>query len=289
MLSILLAVFAYSLIDIGKTVQKIGIQTWKSDRVKGGIIWTSGILAGTVSSFLILWALSLGSVIIIGSLAGVGMVAMVITARIVLKETPSPLQLVAIAAIIAGPVFMAGASQYSITTQYNGTALWIFIVVLILPGIVFTILLRKSKWQGLLLAITGGILSGLVIVFQKISSSPIGQAAAIQVRVSSELPDFIRTVVNVLLNPYAAAWIFLSILSTIILQLAHRIVQAIRSIPLFNAGVILTPILAGVFVFSEQLRPVQWAGVASILIGITVLIVKPPKRVKNVPSTPKEQ
>lgn len=282
MLSIIIAVFAYSLIDVSKTFQKVGIHKWETSRLKGGVIWSLGILGGMIASFLILYAVSAGSVILVGSLAGTGLVAVIIIARISLHERVGPVQIAAIAAIIAGPFFMAGASKYDVDIKFNMTALWFFFAGINLPWVIGIAMLARKKSLGLILAIGGGILSGLVVVFQKLAGSPIGQEAAIGLEFSQHIPDFVQTAARVMLNPYSAAWIFLSIISTIALQIAHKLQQAVRSIPIFNGGVILTPVLAGLLVFSEQLKPIQWIGVASIFIGIVVLILRPPQAIQDV-------
>ncbi len=281
MLSIIIAVCAYTLIDISKTIQKVGIHKWKESRLKGGIIWGLGILGGTISSFLILYAVSIGSVVIVGALAGIGLVGMMIIARITLHERVNLAQMIAIAAIIAGPFLMAGSARYSVGLDFQRTIFWIFLGCILLPWILSVVIFRKKRRAGIVLAVGGGILSGLVVVFQKLAGSFIGQQAAIQLTLSENTPDFLRTVIRVMLNPYSAGWILLSVLSTIALQFAHKREMAIRSIPLFNAGVILTPVLSGIFIFSEQLRFLQWCGVASILIGIGILILKPPQKVQD--------
>ena len=281
MLSIAIAFFAYSLIDVAKTIQKVGIHTWSSSRLKGALIWSAGILGGTVSSFLILYAVSIGSVIMVGSLAGTGMVAMLIIARITLHEKAGPFQLAAVGLIIAGPFLMAGAASYSVGIVFRSRILWLFIAAVLLPCITGIAVFRKRRGLGIILAAAGGILSGLVVVFQKLAGSHIGREAAVAIRFSEHTPEFIQTVLEVLLNPYSVAWIVLSIIATAALQFAHRIEQAVRSIPVFNAGVILTPVLAGLFVFSETLQPLQWTGVASIFAGIILLIIKPPKAVET--------
>lgn len=282
MLSIIIAVFAYSLIDAAKTIQKVGIHTWQTSRLKGGLIWFAGIAGGTVSSFLILYAVSIGSVILVGSLAGTGMVAMLLIARITLNEKVGPLQIAAVGTIVAGPFLMAGASRYSVTMQFQPPILWLFIAVLVVPCVIGIFIFLKRRGLGVILAITGGVLSGLVIIFQKLAGSPIGQQAALAFNFPEQMPELIQTVLKVLFNPYSAAWIFLSVIATAALQFAHRIEMAVRSIPVLNAGAILTPVLAGLFVFSEHLTPLQWSGVASIFIGIVILIARPPKTAETV-------
>ncbi len=282
MLSIIIAVFAYSLIDAAKTIQKVGIHTWETSRLRGGLIWLAGIFGGTAASFLILYAVSIGSVILVGSLAGTGMVAMLIIARITLHEKVGWVQLAAVGIIIAGPFLMAGASRYSVTMQFQAHILWLFIAALLVPCVIGIFVFLKKRGLGVILAVTGGVLSGLVIIFQKLAGSPIGQQAALSFNFPEQMPQFLQTVLKVLFNPYSAAWIFLSIIATVALQFAHRIEMAVRSIPVLNAGVILTPVLAGLFVFSERLTPLQWSGVASIFIGIVILIVRPPKMPETV-------
>ena len=66
----------------------------------------------------------------------------------------------------------------------------------------------------------------------------------------------------------------LSILGTVILQVSYRYDTAIRIIPTFGVNYILIPILGGLIVFGEVLRPLQWSGIGLILFGVVLLLFR---------------
>ena len=139
------------------------------------------------------------------------------------------------------------------------------------------ILKKREVLLGILLAGGAGTLGGFVILFQKISTSALGRAASF-LKTNNSIPSTVSLLETLLLrlvyvfaNPYAAAWIALSLLSTFVLQFSYKHDEAIRLIPSFNSAYILIPILGGVLIFREPLYPLQWAGVSLILCGVSVL------------------
>jgi drug/metabolite transporter (DMT)-like permease len=138
---------------------------------------------------------------------------------------------------------------------------------------------RKAKPLGILLAGGAGALGGFVILFQKISTSDLGRAASLFSRLRASHADggiffghpLMVRLLHVFTNPFAVAWIGLSLLSTLVLQLSYGRGEAIRLIPSFNGAYILIPIVGGVLIFREPLHPLQWAGVFLILCGVAVL------------------
>lgn len=79
-LSIIIAFLAYSMLDLGKAFQKVGLAAMSRSRARGIGIWFSASIATSASSFLILYAVSLGSVLIVGSMAGTGLAAVTLLA-----------------------------------------------------------------------------------------------------------------------------------------------------------------------------------------------------------------
>jgi len=77
--------------------------------------------------------------------------------------------------------------------------------------------------------------------------------------------------VRVASNPYTLIWILLSVAALIILQFAYKRDRAIRLIPAFTANYLFIPVVGGIICFGERLHPLQWVGVALILIGVIVI------------------
>jgi drug/metabolite transporter (DMT)-like permease len=291
--SILLAFFAYSMLDLGKAFQKIGLGTMERSRATGTVIWLAASTATSTSSFLILYAVSLGSVLIVGSMAGTGLAAVTILSVLIMKEPVGRRELLGVACVMAAPFLLASAYQEPAATKLVTEHLLFFFATILVVFVVLIPIFRKRKMiLGILLAGSAGTLGGFVILFQKISTSALGQASAFfhlsdSAPGTSKLSEFTRLphLLHVFANPYAAAWIALSLLSTLVLQLSYRYGEAIRLIPSFNSAYIIIPILGGVLIFREPLHPLQWVGVLLILCGVSILTfrkkqlaVKPPSR-----------
>ena len=278
-LSILIAFLAYSMLDLGKSFQKIGLAAIPSDRTRGTIIWLAASVATSTSSFLILYAVSLGSVLIVGSMAGTGLAAVTILSMLLLKEWVGRYELIGVACVMAAPFLLASVYLEPPATRLVVEHLFYFLgIVLVVFAVLVIIFRRRKKILGILLAGSAGTLGGFVILFQKISTSAVGRATVFFHRGDSASVSTMLSKVPLLLhlfhvfaNPYALAWIGLSLLSTFVLQLSYRHGEAIRLIPSFNSAYILIPILGGLLIFREPLHPLQWAGVLLILCGVSVL------------------
>ncbi len=278
-LSILIAFLAYSMLDLGKTFQKVGLEAMKSSRARGTVVWLAASAATSTSSFLILYAVSLGSVLIVGAMAGTGLVAVTVLSVLMMKERVGRREILGVVCVMTAPFLLASVYQEPPATRLVIEHLFYFLGSILLAFVVLILIFRRRKpIRGILLAGIAGTLGGFVILFQKISTSALGRAAAF-FHLGDSPPDTARlSVIPVLLpllhvfaNPYAAAWIALSLLSTLVLQLSYSYGEAIRLIPSFNSAYILIPILGGVLIFREPLRPLQWTGVALILCGVSVL------------------
>jgi len=277
-LSIIIAFFAYSMLDLGKAFQKIGLATMSRSRARGTWIWLAASIATSASSFLILYAVSLGSVLIVGSMAGTGLAAVTILSVLIMKEPLRRRELVGIPCIMIAPFLLASIYQEPPATRVIIEHLFYFFgAVLAVFTLLILVFRRRKELLGILLAGGAGTLGGFVILFQKISTSALGRAASFLKTTDSVsgtaslLETLLLRLIRVFANPYAVAWIALSLLSTFVLQLSYKHGEAIRLIPSFNSAYILMPILGGVLIFREPLHPLQWAGVFLILCGVSVL------------------
>jgi drug/metabolite transporter (DMT)-like permease len=279
-LSIVVAFAAYSMLDLGKAFQKVGLTAMSKNRGRGMGIWVAASAATSASSLLILYAVSLGSVLIVGSMAGTGLAAVTLLTVLMMKQPVKRRELAGVACIMAAPFLLASVYQEPPATRLVIEHLFYFLgAVLAVFTTLILVFRTKAKLLGVLLAGSAGSLGGFVILFQKISTSAMGRAASIlsHLHASDSATGapvghrLLLRLVHVFTNPYAVAWVGLSLLSTLLLQLSYRRGEAIRLIPPFNGAYILIPILGGVFIFREPLHPLQWAGVLLILGGVAVL------------------
>jgi drug/metabolite transporter (DMT)-like permease len=291
-LSIILAFIAYSLLDLGKAFQKVGLAAMGRSRARGIGIWLGASTATSASSFLILYAVSLGSVLIVGSMAGTGLAAVTLLSVLLMKEPVRRRELLGVACIMAAPFLLASVYQEQPATRLTIEHLFYFLgAVLAVFALLILIFRMRAAMLGVLLAGGAGAIGGFVILFQKISTSPMGRAAAFGSlgRPASavapsplEAPLLLR-LAHVFANPYTVAWVALSFLSTFALQFSYRHGEAIRLIPAFNGAYILIPILGGIFIFREPLHPLQWAGVLLILCGVFVLASEQSRQASTAP------
>ncbi len=273
-LSIIVALVAYTMLDLGKVFQKIGLTVMTSRRLRGVSIWLAASTATSLSSFLILYAVSLGNVLIVASMAGTGLAAVTLFSALRMKEPVEPREIFAVACIMTAPFLMGSvyvdppASRVVIEHMFYSLAA--IVAALLLPAFV---LKARAKALGILLAMTAGALGGFMVLFQEISTTAQGRAASLAGHAGASATGAAAPPawVQVLINPYAAVWVMLSLLSTLVLQLSYRHGAAIRLIPSFNGAYILIPILGGVFILSEPLHLLQWAGVLLIFVGIACL------------------
>jgi uncharacterized membrane protein len=273
-LSIIVALVAYTMLDVGKVFQKIGLAVMSARRGRGIAIWLAASTATSASSLLILYAVSLGSVLVVASMAGTGLVAVTLLSAHLTRARPRPIEIVAVTCIMIAPFLMGSVyvepPADPVAVEHMFLSLAAVMAVLLVPTL---FLGGRSGALGGLLALAAGALGGFMVLFQKLSTSVQGRAASLfgadggWAGGAGAIPAW----VPVLVNPYAAVWIALSLLSTLVLQLSYRHGQAIRLIPLFNGACILVPVLGAVFIMAERLHPLQLAGVFLIFTGIACL------------------
>ncbi|RPJ09766.1 MAG: hypothetical protein EHM28_00530 [Spirochaetaceae bacterium] len=91
-------------------------------------------------------------------------------------------------------------------------------------------------------------------------------------------PGFPGDILAWFTNPFAVAWIVLSVVSTLVMQFAYKKTQAIRAIPMFTGFFITVPVAGGVLCLGELLSVAQWCGVVGIFAGLALLGWKRPDK-----------
>jgi uncharacterized membrane protein len=280
LLSILVAFAGYSLLDLGKASQKLALGILGQRRLAGASLWLAATLATSVSSFLILYAVSIGSVVIVGAMAGTGLAAVTLFSIFVLKERPNVREILGVAAVLIGPFIIGSFSQEPAPTRVLILHLFVFMVVAIALSMLSILLVTaKPTLMGVVLSGFAGCIGGFVVMFQKVSTTAFAASSIFLDKLSPDSPlrlaaegSVVHRLVQVFANPYALTWILLSLVSMFLLQLSYKHDRAIRIIPSFAANSILVPIVGGVLVFREQLHPMNWVGVAVILIGVGLIL-----------------
>ncbi|HUV06730.1 MAG TPA: hypothetical protein VMX75_03305 [Spirochaetia bacterium] len=278
LLSPLLAFAGYSLLNIAQACQKIGLGLLPGNRLKGGIIWIIATVVTSVSVFVVHYAVAIGSVSVVGAMAGTGLASLAIFSRLVMKEKMGKRELTGVFIILGAAALIGGFSGETETEGILLSQLYIFTAFIVLSYIVLWLLLHGYRNTiGLIIGGFAGAMGGFVPLYQKVSISSIGRAASF-LRLEDQAGRGPIARVEVLLaNPYAVTWIALSIASMAVLQFAYGRDKAIRIIPVFSANYILIPVLGGVFCFRESLAWLQWLGIALILTGVWFLTFAPRK------------
>jgi drug/metabolite transporter (DMT)-like permease len=266
-LTILLAFVGNSVLNIAQAGQKFGLALMRRNARKGALLWVASLLGTSVAALIGWVAVSIGSVALVGAMAGSGLASLTVFSFLVLKEKIRPLELAGIA-LMAGASVLIGLFQQELPIgEPSLRRLFPYLAFLCAAALLaWLVLRRRSRVVGPVIAGFAGVLGGFVPVFQKVSSSLAGRGTAF---VTAALrPGHWAYAVA---NPFTLLWILLSVASMVVIQFAYRHERAVRLIPYFTSCTLLVPVFGGVLVFQERLHPLQWVGVALILTGLLLL------------------
>ncbi len=278
LLSMLIAFIGYSIRYISSACQKIGLKVRETKKVKGSAIWAIATLCSSVSVFVVLYAVAIGSVSIVATMAGTGLVSLAVFSALVMKESIRKRELLGILLILGAAALIGSFIRESKTSVIFLHALFLVLAILLVVYTLLLVVLRnQKKILGILIGVFAGTISGFVPIFQKVATGPLGRASSLIQTPGGVRPSGVQDLnvidhaKEVFLNPYALLWIVLSVGSMVIMQFAYKHDRAIRIIPAFSANYILIPVLLGVLCFRETLHPFQWIGVLFIFIGVLLI------------------
>jgi drug/metabolite transporter (DMT)-like permease len=262
-LALIIAFLGYSLHNIAQAGQKIGLARYRRQRGPGAAIWAISTAGTSVSFFLVLAAISIGSISLVGAMAGTGLVSLAIFSHFVMRERVDKREVSALTVIIAG-AGLAGAVAGAAEGPSDGTVrtglLWALLAGgSVLYSIVW-IATRKTRHTGAVVGGFSGFLGAYSQLFQEHGTSAVSAA-----------DGFVPFAASLITNPVTLVWVGLSVVSMIVLQFSYRHGRAIEIIPSFVGNFIVVPVLGGVIIFGQNLAVVQWIGVAMITAGSVVL------------------
>lgn len=267
--AVLLAFFAYALLNVSQATQKDGIDRIRKKRGYGWTVWWVGTIGTAIPFFMILGALNMGNVSLVGAMAGTGLPVMTLFSHFVLGEKVDRRQVIGIGLIIGGGVLVSlFAPEAS-----SGSASFRRLIILSAATPLTLLLLWYIKYRlpgrdGWILGALAGSFAGISVLFQEAATSERGRALG---RELNNLPPLIAEYAPILLNPISAVWIGATVLAFAASQLAYARGDSVRVVPPFVAAQILLPILGGVVAFSESLVIPQWFAVAAILAGLPLV------------------
>jgi drug/metabolite transporter (DMT)-like permease len=276
MFSILLGFLGYSILNIAQATQKIGLRVAKDKKLKGWTLWIVATFFTSVSIFIVLYAVSLGSASLVGAMAGTGLASLAVFSHFVMKERVGKKEIAGIAIIIAGAALIGYLAKENTRPTFLLERLFIMLGIVITAYIIlWLVFIKKDSIAGIIIGGFAGALGGFIPLFQKISTSDVGKASSFFPQpASGQEAALWDSLLAIFANPYAIIWILISFISVAVLQFSYKRDQAIRIIPSFSANCLIIPVIGGVICFLEILHPLQWLGVVMILGGLFLLTVK---------------
>jgi drug/metabolite transporter (DMT)-like permease len=276
--SLILAFCGYSLHNLGQAGQKIGLELARRRRLAGAAVWIVASLATSAAAFLLLYAVSVGSVALVGAMGGSGLATLALFSHWVLKEPINRPALGGIALIFVGSGLIGALSRPMPATHPQPAVLFAFLAGLCLLYIALWVALRRRQGAaGVVIAGYAGALGGVIPLFQKLSTSEFGRARSLlelEFQTPGRFLEMVEHGAEILSNPFALVWMGIAIGSTVIMQFSYARGSAIRVIPSFAANFITVPVIGGLLCYGERLHLLQWAGVVLIVGGVLLLTLR---------------
>jgi ketol-acid reductoisomerase len=266
-LGLLIGLVSYTLLYLGKGVQKYAVEGIKESgnlRTKHSGTWLIGTAMTGLPVFIQWAALFFAPVRLIAPLEGFGLVVLLAFSMVILGERPGPAAFVGGVLIAVGTALIAYFSA-GVTTGTGGPVLdplWTRKLFLILLPIVAVeaVWIGIALWRRLpLIGIAFGVGAGTMMAFQTLSKriSAVPGAAV----------------------PAGIAAIIFAILTLVVTQFGFARAPASRVVPAFTSASILLAVLGGQVLLGEPVGPMQWLGIGIVVIGVLGLGAGGGKRV----------
>ncbi|UCH95662.1 MAG: hypothetical protein JSV88_02135 [Candidatus Aminicenantes bacterium] len=266
-LSILMAITAYSLLSLGFVMQKKGIQWmgWKGPKDKifysNLVTWIMGFIV--MNAFPIPSAIALKNLPphIVSAFAGWGIIILVFFSFLLLKEKLYKTDYIFSLLVVMGIVLLnyfeksIGSAPSTATPRVWGlTILCIVPVILIFTGLLKFPAKKVKTW---VFASVSGMSAGLMVITLRL----------LVVNFGYQVPLYFGSL-------YLYLYLGFALLSFIGLQLALKNGPMIVVGPVQYSTTIIYPVLAALPVFQQSLHPVQVLAIALIVYGVISILKK---------------
>ncbi|UCF99777.1 MAG: EamA family transporter [Spirochaetaceae bacterium] len=292
-LSLLAAFAGYSIHAIAQAGQKIGLAIAEQRRTKGLLVWVLSTVSMPLAIFLVLYAVSTGNAAIVGAMSGSGLASLAVFSHLYMHERITKREIVGVFTIVTAAILIGSFQLEPTAKETSLSTLYIYLPVVCLTYMILWTLFRKrGHIVGIVISGLAGALGGFVPLFQKVSTSSLGLSRAVlhlQFQRENTLTTLLQKGARLLSNPWALAWIAISLISMVVMQFAYRRGKAIQLIPAFAGNTIAIPVVGGVLAFSERLHPLQWIGVTLILAGVLLLTFKTSYDIHRAPRQSRHQ
>lgn len=256
-IGIVIGLVAYVLLNIGKGLQKMGIEGLKVDKKiksKNSGIWIFGTILTSTYMFVQWIALFFAPINVVAPLEGIGLIILILFSYFVLNEDIKLTEILGIVFIILGVILVTAFNPNPSDVQSSDFDLMSYIIIFIVLLLVESILIIISRIKnniaaGLILGTTAGTLMAFQTTAKRISAIP---------------------------DPYLQlAFTFITLvmagLTLLVTQLAFAKSKANRVVPCFTSASISLSILLGVIVLSESIIVIQIIGIIIVVMGVICL------------------
>ncbi len=259
------AIIASALQNFGMGFQKVGMERLKaissentiSQKIRQSKIWIIGTGMTFFSWGFFLAALTYIGISIVQPILIGGIVFLVVFAIIFLEERTVTMEKLGIASTVLGAVLIALEAETINRNDYSWeiSTLIIFSITMLSLSIAFLLhsyfILHKSPLA------SGGAVSGILT----------GQGAIFARSLTLEENNPIFFLISV----HFWLLVVFQVASFVILQAAFHQERAITIVPIYSSFAVLVPLLASIFVFSENVGLLLYIGIIFILIGVLLL------------------
>ncbi|MHA2290293.1 MAG: DMT family transporter, partial [Promethearchaeota archaeon] len=246
-IGIIIGIIAYSMLYLGKGIQKYAIEGYKDDKIrvksKNTGWWLFGTILTATNMFVHWVALIFAPINIIAPLEGVGLIVLILFSYYILKEIITIIQVFGIISIIGGTLmvtFFNSNTEIIVFSDFNSVSFTVVITVLLgIESIVAIISKFKSrKILGVSLALIAGTFMAIQTLTKRITA----------------IPDVTLTLI------FTFTTFLLSVLTLVFTQIAFSKANANLVVPLFTSTSIIFAILSGVVSLNETLVILQYSG-----------------------------
>jgi uncharacterized membrane protein len=225
--------------------------------------WMLGFASTVVGWVLFVQATALGDISLVQPLMSAGDLMLVVMAVVFLKEQMARIEWAGVLLTVLGAVALALEAEATEVAVFSGTRLAILLSVTALASVALLLGNRRAKRPEVLLALVVGLCFGAGSILTKALTA------------ESTGPGQSVLTWAVVLNPMLLAVVLSNVAGLVLLQAAFQRGRAAVVVPLQLAMANAITVLAGVAVFAEHVTLLRGSGIALIVVGTTLLQLKP--------------
>ncbi|MBD3192224.1 MAG: hypothetical protein GF308_16405 [Candidatus Heimdallarchaeota archaeon] len=275
-LSLVLAMLSYSMLNIGMGLQKKGAASLPKIADESFIknlknfftnkTWLLGFSLVQIQWFILALALDFGSLSIVTPMMAFGMVTLVLFSYFYLKEPISKIEFGGILSIITGIALLGvfnpkESEEYPL--DYMNQALAkissiLFLIVIFVASIILLLfsILKNYAYADILFGIAAGIFDGIGAIFLKAYSGGFD---------FREISAISSSALRWEWWVYLVVLLFFNITATVFLQVAYQRGRAVIVAPIFAVIAMAVPVTGGIIILSE------WSNLTPTMVTVKII------------------